>query len=136
MNSILDEIPFDVVMESEYNVINALLDAYDKAYVILENCDDENIDSFDLFQEQTIFTEWKHGSQNKNQSRKTTKQMIQEQPGFVPDKPKFKFRQTKKNGKKESIIRSIWKMIPRLYHHAQELHNHCMQKKRLRYINN
>ena len=135
MNSILDEIPFDVVMESEYNVISALLDAYDKAYVILENCDDENVDSFDLFQEQTIFTEWKHGSQNKNQSRKTTKQMIQEQPGFVPDKPKFKFRQTKKNGKKESIIRSIWKMIPRLYHHAQELHNHYMQKKRLRYIN-
>ena len=28
MNSILDEIPFDVVMESEYNVINALLDAF------------------------------------------------------------------------------------------------------------
>ena len=101
MNSILDEIPFDVVMESEYNVISALLDAYDKAYVILENCDDENVDSFDLSQEQTIFTEWKYGPQNKKQSRKTTKQMMKEQPGFVPDKPKFKFRQTKKNGKRK-----------------------------------
>lgn len=124
----------DIVLESEYNVINSLLDAYDKAYTILESCDDNDIlESFDLFQEQEVFVEWKKGPNDKR-SDKWTKQMMEDNPGFVPDKQKFKFRQNKKNGKKESIIRSIWKLIPRLYQHAQQIWNRHMQKKRLRYI--
>ena len=43
------------VMESEMNVMNSLINSYDKAVMILENCDDNtNVDSFDIFQESVI----------------------------------------------------------------------------------
>lgn len=40
----------DVIIESEISVMDALINAYDKAIMILENCDDD-CSSFDIFQE-------------------------------------------------------------------------------------
>ena len=43
------------VMESEMNVMNSLINSYDKAITVLEYCND-NVDtsSFDIFQESVI----------------------------------------------------------------------------------
>ena len=43
------------IIESEISVMNSLINSYDKAIMILENCDDNtNVDSFDIFQESVI----------------------------------------------------------------------------------
>ena len=43
------------VMESEMNVMNSLINSYDKAITVLEYCNDNtNVDSFDIFQESVI----------------------------------------------------------------------------------
>ena len=43
------------IMESEINVMNSLISSYDKAIMILENCNDNtDVDSFDIFQESVI----------------------------------------------------------------------------------
>ena len=41
----------DCVMEAELNVINAMYDHCQKAYMIYENCDDIGYSSFDIFYE-------------------------------------------------------------------------------------
>lgn len=47
----------DVVMESEIEVLNALWDSYDKAIMVLENYDGDDIESFSIFQEGKILDE-------------------------------------------------------------------------------
>lgn len=79
-----------VVTESEMDVLMALSDSYDKAVMVMENYDGEDVESFSIFQESLIME-----SDNKN--------------------GESTFRQIdKKTGKKESIIKSILWFIPRV----------------------
>ena len=56
-------------------------------------------------------------------------------PDYVAEKPKLNFRQTnEKTGKKESILKSIFKAIPRMIRHVSELHKRKMQIKKLEHI--
>jgi hypothetical protein len=116
----------DVILESEYSVINDLFDAYDKAYTIIENYEGEDLDSFSVFQETSIIQE---------ASWKERKQLDKMNTNFVEDKPKLKLRQTdKKTGKKESILKSFMKLIPRLVRHVQDLHRRKMEIKKLELV--
>ena len=102
----------EVILESEYEVLNNLLDAYDKAYTIIENYQGEDLDAFSIFQESSIIQE-----------------------SSVEDKPKFKFRQNnEKTGKKENILKSFMKLIPRLVEHVQDLHRRKMEMKKLKLV--
>lgn len=76
----------NITIESEMNVIQAMADSYQKSLVILENYNGDDVDSFSIFQEAAA----------------------QESDG------ESTFRKTDKNGKKENIIISILKFIPRL----------------------
>lgn len=63
------------VMESEINVMNSLIDSYDKSIMILENCDDNtDVDSFDIFQESVIMEADENGNMNK--IKKVTEKFI------------------------------------------------------------
>lgn len=104
-----DEI-FDIVMESEYEVINSMFDAYEKALVVLEEYDGDDLDSFSIFQEASM------------------------KAPEAPEKPKLSLRRTDKSGKKESIIKSIFAAIPRLIRHVQDLHKRRMQIKKMKKI--
>lgn len=76
----------NITIESEMNVIQAMADSYQKSLAILENYNGDDVDSFSIFQEAAA----------------------QESDG------ESTFRKTDKNGKKENIIISILKFIPRL----------------------
>lgn len=76
----------NITIESEMNVIQAMADSYQKSLTILENYNGDDVDSFSIFQEAAA----------------------QESDG------ESTFRKTDKNGKKENIIISILKFIPRL----------------------
>lgn len=104
-----DEI-FDIVMESEYEVINSMFDAYEKALVVLEEYDGDDLDSFSIFQEAST------------------------KAPDAPEKPKLSLRRTDKSGKKESIIKSIVAAIPRLIRHVQDLHKRRIQIKKMKKI--
>ena len=109
----------EVILESEYEVLNNLLDAYDKAYTIIENYQGDDLNAFSIFQESSIVQEasWKE----------TEKQKL--------DKPEFKFRQNnEKTGKKENILKSFMKLIPRLIEHVQDLHRRKMEMKKLKLV--
>lgn len=122
MNTI-DEIS-DIVLESEYDVLNSMFDAYEKALIILEEYDGDDLDSFQLFQE-GFFQE----------SSKKEEKIKSMNPDYVAEKPKLNFRQTnEKTGKKESIIKSIFKAIPRMIRHVSELHKRKMQIKKLEHV--
>lgn len=54
--SSIDDID-DVVLESEFSVLNAMLDSYNKATIIMENYNGDAIDSFSIFQEEGILDE-------------------------------------------------------------------------------
>lgn len=124
----IDVIDIDkIVQESEYDVVNSLLDEYDKAYMIIENYEGDDLTAFSVFQESQIIME----ASKQKQIQKT----IDSAPGFVPDKPEFKFRQNKKNGDKESVLKSIWMVIPRLFKMVKETYKRNMEIKRLKYIN-
>ena len=122
----IDEIS-DVVLESEYDVLNSMFDAYDKALTILEEYGGDDLTAFELFQEGFIQeASWKETKQRKIDSMN---------PNYVADKPKLELRQTdKKTGMKESILKSIFKAIPRLIRHVQEVHRRNMQIKKLKHI--
>ena len=44
----------DCIMEAELNVINAMINEYDKAIMIMENYNGNDYDCFDIFQESVI----------------------------------------------------------------------------------
>lgn len=118
----------DVILESEYGVINDLFDAYDKAYTIIENYEGEDLESFSVFQETSII-------QEASWSETKKKKIDRMNPNFVEDKPKLKLRQIdKKTGKKESILKSFMKLIPRLVKHVQDLHRRKMEIKKLKLV--
>ena len=111
----------NVILESEYSVINDLFDAYDKAYTIIENYEGEDLDSFSVFQETSIIQE--------------ASKLDKMNPNIVEDKPKLKLRQIdKKTGKKESILKSFMKLIPRLVKHVQDIHRRKMEIKKLKLV--
>ena len=74
----------DCIMEAEMNVINAMINEYDKAIMIMENYNGNDYSSFDIFQE-----------------------------GFKDDIGTA-FKGVDKNGKKERILKRIIMFIPRL----------------------
>lgn len=50
IQNLIDEISYSTD-ESNISVLNSLCDAYDKAYTIVENCDESDISQFSVFQE-------------------------------------------------------------------------------------
>ena len=75
------------VMESEMNVMNSLIDSYDKAVMILENCNDNtDVDSFDIFQESVIMEADENGENNTdgNKPKKSIKEIIIDILLFIP----------------------------------------------------
>lgn len=86
----------DIMFDTEYAVLESMYESYEKAYIILENYNGTDVEALQLFQE-----------------AKTDKNT---------DDEKFKFRQIdEKTGQKESILRSLWKLIPRLIEHIRKL---------------
>ena len=73
------------VMESEINVINSLIDSYDKAMMVLECCDDNtDVDSFDIFQESVIMEADETNTNDGVKPKKTVGEMIIDFLLFIP----------------------------------------------------
>lgn len=86
----------DIMFDTESAVLESMYESYEKAYMILENYNGTDVEALQLFQE-----------------AKTDKNTNDE---------KFQFRQIdEKTGQKESILRSLWKLIPRLIEHIRKL---------------
>lgn len=85
----------DVMFDTEYAVLESMYESYEKAYIILENYNGTDVEALQLFQET-------------NTDKNT-------------DDDKFHFRQIdEKTGQKESILISLWKLIPRLIEHIKK----------------
>lgn len=105
----------NITMESEYNVLCALFDSYDKAFFIAENYVGDDIDNFTIFNESWIQESKKNA--NSNDTNTDTK---------------FTFRQTKKDGTKESFVKSLIMLIPRLVKLARNVHAEKLHKKKMK----
>lgn len=105
----------NITMESEYNVLCALFDSYDKAIFIAENYVGNDIDNFTIFNESWIQESKKNA--NDNDTNTDTK---------------FTFRQTKENGTKESFVKSLIMLIPRLVKLARNVHAEKLHKKKMK----
>jgi len=83
---------------TEKCVIESLLNSYDKALMIMEYYEGDDVESFSIFQEMTIF-----------QEEDDLSSAFESKEGF-----NRAFRKFNDEGKKENILISIFKFIPRL----------------------
>ena len=79
------------IMESEMNVMNSLINTYDKAVMILEHCDDNSdVSSYDIFQESVIMEADNNGNGKTNNKKKNIiKNMINKIIDVVKKLPSF-----------------------------------------------
>lgn len=116
INSILktiDDIE-SVTMESKYNVLCALFDSYDKAYIISEEYLGEDIDQFSVFTESWI-QEAKDDSTDGDSVKSSRFRKVDE-----------------KTGKKESFFKSLFMLIPRLIQLARDVHAEKLEKRKMK----
>lgn len=97
-NEILKSIDIinEAQLDAEYAVLESMIEAYDKASMILESYEGDNLDAFNIFQESVIM----------------------ESDDEQTNEPVAKgnhFRRVGADGKKEKLIKSILMAIPRLF---------------------